>query len=139
MHNFPNKFCWIWTLDVKVRALWVGLPDCVRTLFVPLHDEGLTSRCVVGLYWIILCTRNDLCVFFLVLVCCTLCKILKICLQIIWESMISYCVLSYVMCLVPINTTIEHMLSLYTSPTSICAYCWRSNFRTSTKKAFDFF
>jgi len=42
MRNFLNKFHSIWTLDAKVIALQIGLPDYVRTLFVPLGDEGLT-------------------------------------------------------------------------------------------------
>jgi len=41
MRNFSNKFDWIWTLDAKVIGLQIRLPNYVKTLFIPLGDEGL--------------------------------------------------------------------------------------------------
>jgi len=32
----------MWTLDAKVTGFEIGLPDCVRTLFVPSGSEGLS-------------------------------------------------------------------------------------------------
>jgi len=34
-----------WILDAKVTGLQIGLPNYVKTLFVPLGDEGLTPKC----------------------------------------------------------------------------------------------
>jgi len=42
MRNFPNKFYRIQTSNAKVRALQIRQLDCVRTLFVPLGNEGLS-------------------------------------------------------------------------------------------------
>jgi len=40
--TLPTCFYEIRTLDAKYTTLWIGLLDCVRTLFIPSGDEGLT-------------------------------------------------------------------------------------------------
>jgi len=43
MRNFLNKFDRIYTLDAKVTRLQIGLPNYMKTPFVPLGDEGLNQ------------------------------------------------------------------------------------------------